>query len=49
MALDDGRMFDFCRPYGELEVGRVLEAGIAAKEEFGFIGLNSALAILAGA
>jgi len=47
-ALDDGRMFDFVRPYGELEVGRVLEAGIAAREEFGFIGLNSALALLAG-
>ena len=49
MALDDGRMFDFCRPYGELEVGRVLVAGIAAREEFGFIGLNAALALLAGA
>jgi hypothetical protein len=49
LALADGRMFDFVRPYGELEIGRVMVAGVQAKEEFGFIGLNSALAILAGA
>lgn len=49
MHLENGRMFDFARPHGELDVGRVLEAGIQAKEEFGFIGLNTALGLLAGA
>ena len=49
MHLEGGRMFDFVRPHGELEVGRVLEAGVQSKEEFGWLALNSALALLAGA
>ena len=49
MHLGDGRMFDFVHPHGELEVGRVLEAGIMKKEEFGWLALNPAQAILAGA
>lgn len=49
MHLEGGRVFDFVHPHGELEVGRVLEAGMMKKEEFGWLSLNPALAILAGA
>jgi hypothetical protein len=49
MHIGGGRVFDFVRPHGECEVGKVLEAGIAAKEEFGWLALNPAQAILAGA
>jgi hypothetical protein len=49
LHLGDGRCFDFVRPSGELDVGRVLVAGIQAKEEFGWLALNPALALLAGA
>ena len=49
MHIGGGRVFDFVRPHGECEVGRVYQADIQATEEFGWLSLNPALALLAGA